>query len=54
MPKSLERKLKLEARKKGLRGEAVGRYVYGTMNKLGFMKGSKVVAHPKQHKKGMR
>lgn len=35
MPKALERKLKLEAIKKGLKGKRANAYVYGTMrNKL--------------------
>jgi len=31
MPKAMEEKLKREARKKGLKGEAFKRYVYGTL-----------------------
>lgn len=44
MPKALENKLKAEARKKGLGKERAGAYVYGTMNKMGMMKGSKTTA----------
>ena len=36
MPKWLERKLRIEGRKKGLSGKALDRYVYGTMRKLGW------------------
>lgn len=34
MPKTLERKLKLEASKKGLHGARKNAYVYGTLAKL--------------------
>lgn len=33
MPKALEKKLKLEAKKKGLKGERANAYVYGTLQK---------------------
>jgi hypothetical protein len=33
MPEKLEKKLKTEAAKKGLKGERADRYVYGTMRK---------------------
>jgi hypothetical protein len=33
MPKAMERKLKAEARKKGLKGKRADSYVYGTMIK---------------------
>jgi len=36
MPKELERKLKAEARKKGLKGKRADAYVYGTMTKAGW------------------
>ncbi len=36
MPAKMERELKAEARKKGLKGEAFDRYVYGTMRKAGW------------------
>jgi hypothetical protein len=36
MPKKLERKLKREAKKKGLKGKRAGAYVYGTMRKTGW------------------
>ena len=34
MPKKEEEKLKRQARKKGLKGERLNAYVYGTMNKI--------------------
>lgn len=43
MPKALENKLKKEYRKKGKKGKALDKAVYGTLNKLGYMKGNKVV-----------
>lgn len=36
MPKKLERKLKSEAKKKGLKGEKADAYVYGTLRKTGW------------------
>lgn len=36
MPKAMERKLKVEAKKKGLTGKRAGAYVYGTMKKTGW------------------
>ena len=36
MPKKLERKLKKQARSRGLRGERLDAYVYGTMRKAGW------------------
>lgn len=36
MPVELEKKLKKEARKKGLSKERTGAYVYGTMRKTGW------------------
>jgi hypothetical protein len=36
MPKKLEKKLKTEAAKKGLKGERADRYVYGTLRKTGW------------------
>lgn len=36
MPKKLERKLKAQAKKKGLKGERLSSYVYGTMRKTGW------------------
>ena len=36
MPKKLERQLKGQARKKGLKGARADAYVYGTMRKTGW------------------
>ena len=36
MPKALERKLKKEAKKKGLSKKKTGAYVYGTLRKTGW------------------
>ena len=36
MPKTLERKLKAQARKKGFSKKKTGAYVYGTMRKTGW------------------
>lgn len=42
MPRKLERKLREEAKSKFPEDkDAQRRYVYGTMNKLGFLKGKK-------------
>lgn len=43
MPKAMERKLKVSARKKGLKGKSAKAYVYGTMRKTGWV--------PKRRKK---
>jgi hypothetical protein len=37
MPKKLEKELKKEAHKKGLKGERADAYVYGTMRKTGWI-----------------
>lgn len=44
MPAFLEKKLKAEARKKGMSGKRAARYVYGAMNDMGAMKGNKETA----------
>lgn len=44
MPAFLEKKLKAEARKKGMSGKRAARYVYGAMNNDGAMKGNKETA----------
>ena len=36
MPKKMERELKREARKKGLKGKRADAYVYGTLRKAGW------------------
>lgn len=41
MPEFLERQLKKAAAKKGKRGRAADRYVYGAMNNMGAMRGNK-------------
>lgn len=37
MPKTLERKLKKQAKKKGFKGKRADRYVYGTLRKTGWV-----------------
>lgn len=44
MPEFLERRLKSEASNKGFTGKRADRYVYGAMNNMGAMRGSKVTA----------
>jgi hypothetical protein len=44
LPEFLERALAKAAAKKGKKGRAADRYIYGTMNKIGAMHGSKVTA----------
>ena len=41
MPKELERKLFRSAHRKGYKGKRAKRYVYGTMNAMGYMHGNK-------------
>ena len=36
MPKAMEKKLKKQARKRGLKGKRANAYVYGTMRKTGW------------------
>jgi hypothetical protein len=36
MPKKMEKELKKEAKKKGLKGDRADAYVYGTMRKAGW------------------
>jgi len=36
MPKAEERKLKNQAKKKGLKGKRANAYVYGTLRKMGW------------------
>lgn len=44
MPKFLKSALRHEATKKGLTGEAADRYVFGGLNNIGAMHGSKETA----------
>ena len=44
MPKFLEDRLRSQASTKGLSGKQADRYVYGAMNTLGAMRGSKITA----------
>lgn len=44
MPEFLERRLRQQARKKGFSGERADKYVYGAMNDMGAMHGSKETA----------
>jgi hypothetical protein len=39
MPKKLEKELKAEARKKGLKGARANAYIYGTLRKTGWKPG---------------
>jgi hypothetical protein len=41
MPRFLENALRHEAAKKGLKGRAADRYVYGGLNSIGAMHGNK-------------
>jgi hypothetical protein len=36
MPKEMEKELKSQAQKKGLKGKRLGAYIYGTMRKAGW------------------
>lgn len=40
MPQFLEKKLKSEAAKKGMKGRKAAAYVYGTLNNMGAMHGN--------------
>lgn len=44
MPKFLEQQLAAEANKKGFTGKRKARYIYGAMNNMGAMHGSKETA----------
>ena len=39
MPKEMERKLKAQAKKKGMKGKRAGAFIYGTMRKTGWKPG---------------
>lgn len=51
MPAFLEAKLKQSAAKKGFTGKRADRYVYGAMNNIGAMRGSKETAKGKRMQK---
>ena len=44
MPKKLEKELKKEAKKKGLKGERADAYVYGTLRKTGWKPGKGILS----------
>lgn len=50
MPAAMKAALMKAGRKKGLKGEKLSNFVYGIMNKEGYMKGSKVTAKGKAWK----
>ena len=45
MPKEMERKLREEAKKKGLTGEKADACVYGTMRKTGWKPSREKITH---------
>lgn len=51
MPRFLEARLKQAAADKGLSGKRADRYVYGAMNNMGAMHGSKETAKGKRMQK---
>ena len=51
MPAFLEAKLKQKAAEKGLKGKKADHYVFGAMNNMGAMKGSKETAKGKRMQK---
>lgn len=51
MPAFLEAKLKKEAAKKGFTGKRADKYVYGSMNNSGAMRGNKETAKGKRIEK---
>lgn len=46
MPAKLERELKAEAKKKGLKGDRANAYVYGTLRKTGWKPAREKKRHP--------
>jgi hypothetical protein len=46
-----ERALRASGRKKGLTGEKLGNYIYGSLNNLGLKKGSKTTARGRSRAK---
>ena len=51
MPRFLEQALRHEASKKGLKGKAADRYVFGSMNNLGAVKGNVETAKGREMEK---
>ena len=54
MPKFLEQQLAAEANKKGFTGKRKARYIYGAMNNMGAMHGSKETPKGMAMEKSMR
>lgn len=50
MPKKLEKELKAQGRKKGLKGEKLDAYVYGTLRKTGWTPSKKKNKKSKKRK----
>lgn len=48
MPKQLERRLKSQAKRKGLGGERADAYVYGTLRKTGWSPDTAVTSRKKR------
>jgi len=46
-----ERALRAAARKKGLTGVRAGRYIFGTLNRIGLKRGSKTTARGRSRAK---
>jgi hypothetical protein len=51
VPEFLEAKLKTQAAKRGFSGKKAARYVYGALNNMGAMRGSKETAKGKRMQK---
>lgn len=47
MPKKLEKELKAEAKRKGMKGERANAYVYGTLRKTGWKPDRELKRHGK-------
>ena len=52
MPEWLHKKLKRQAKKKGLSGERAGAYIYGTLNKYEKKKSNKSRRKRRRNKNG--
>lgn len=52
MPEQLERSLMAQAKKKGLKGKARDKYVYGTMTKMAGPKGAENAANTGSIRRG--